>query len=80
MRNLLRATPTSAHAMYAGDDATDLDAFRALAELAAEGRLRPPCASACAPTRGPPRSSARPTCSWTGPGGVHRLLEALLPS
>ena len=73
------ATPTLDAALYVGDDRTDLDAFRGLRELVAEGAPRHgACASACARTRRPPSSRPRPTCSSTARRGVRRLLEALL--
>lgn len=39
VRALLAAAPEARHALFAGDDVTDLDAFTALRELVAEGRL-----------------------------------------
>ena len=55
-------------AVYVGDDATDLDAFRGLGELRRRG---PPqdtrCASASAPTKGRPSWRRRPTSSSTAP-------------
>ncbi len=75
VRTLLRAPVDTA--LYVGDDRTDLDAFAALRELVAEGGCARRCASACAPTRPPGRSSSRPTCSSTGRRGSARCSSAL---
>ena len=51
-------------ALYVGDDTTDLDAFRTLSALVAEGRLAGRCGSASSPRRAHRRSPRRPT-SWS---------------
>jgi trehalose 6-phosphate phosphatase len=79
IRNLL-ADADVAHAMYAGDDATDLDAFRALADLAAEGRLQTAVRVGVRSDEGPAEIEREADLLVNGPGGVHRLLESLLPS
>ena len=67
-------------ALYVGDDTTDLDAFRALADAGRRrGSWRGRCASGSDPTRGRRRSPARPTSSSTGPracASCSRLLSA----
>jgi trehalose 6-phosphate phosphatase len=79
VRNLLEDADV-AHAMYAGDDATDLDAFRALAELAAEGRLQTAVRVGVRSDEGPAEIEREADLLVDGPPGVHRLLESLLPS
>jgi len=81
VRNLLaEADVDVAHAMYAGDDTTDLDAFRALADLAAEGRLQTAVRVGVRSDEGPAEIEHEADLLVDGPGGVHRLLESLLPS
>jgi trehalose 6-phosphate phosphatase len=77
VRNLLRDTDI-AHAMYAGDDATDLDAFRALAELAADGRLRTAVRVGVRSDEGPAEIEREADLLVDGPPGMYRLLESLL--
>jgi trehalose 6-phosphate phosphatase len=79
VRNLLADADVS-HAMYAGDDTTDLDAFRALADLAAEGRLQTAVRVGVRSDEGPAEIEREADLLVNGPGGVHRLLESLLPS
>ena len=79
VRNLL-ADADVAHAMYAGDDTTDLDAFRALADLAAEGQLQTAVRVGVRSDEGPAEIEHEADLLVDGPGGVHRLLESLLPS
>ena len=67
-----------AHALYAGDDTTDLDAFRGLAELVAEGRLQTAVRVGVRSDEGPPEIEHEADLLVDGPGGVHRLLESLL--
>jgi len=50
------------------DDTTDLDAFRALAELAAEGQLQTVVRVGVRSDEGPAEISTRPTCWWTAGG------------
>ena len=75
--NLLRDSTLDV-ALYAGDDVTDLDAFRGLRDLAGSGRLE---RSLCVGVRseetpGPLEASA--DLLVDGPAGVRKLLEALL--
>jgi trehalose 6-phosphate phosphatase len=79
VRNLL-ADADVAHAMYAGDDTTDLDAFRALADLAAEGQLQTVVRVGVRSDEGPAEIEREADVLVDGPAGVHRLLESLLPS
>jgi trehalose 6-phosphate phosphatase len=68
------------HALYAGDDNTDLDAFRALRDLVEQGRLR---AALCVGVRSdetPAELEAQADVLVDGPAGVRRLLEALAAS
>jgi trehalose 6-phosphate phosphatase len=63
-----------AAALYAGDDTTDLDAFRALRELFGEGAL-------CVGVRSdeaPAELEREADLMVDGPGGVRSLLEGLL--
>ena len=66
------------HALYAGDDATDLDAFRALTELAAAGRLRTAVRVGIRSDEGPPEIVTEADVVVDGPEGMRRLLGALV--
>ncbi|MDX6648733.1 MAG: trehalose 6-phosphate phosphatase [Solirubrobacteraceae bacterium] len=77
IRRLLRETDVTA-ALYAGDDATDLDAFDALDELRSQGRLETAILVGVASEEGPPEIAGRADLVLDGPGEVRRLLEALL--
>lgn len=66
-------------ALYAGDDATDLDAFRALAELRAEGRLRHVLRVGVVSDEGPAAIAEQADVTVKGPEGVADLLAALRP-
>ena len=79
VRNLLAGADV-AHAMYAGDDSTDLDAFRALADLAAEGELQTAVRVGVRSDEGPAEIERQADLLVDGPPGVHRLLESLVPS
>ena len=79
VRNLLAGADV-AHALYAGDDTTDLDAFRALAELVAEGGLETAVRVGVRSDEGPAEIEHEADLLVDGPGGVHRLLESLLPA
>jgi trehalose 6-phosphate phosphatase len=79
VRNLLAGADV-AHALYAGDDTTDLDAFRALAELVAEGALQTAIRVGVRSDEGPAEIEHEADLLVDGPGGVHRLLESLLPT
>jgi trehalose 6-phosphate phosphatase len=65
-------------AVYAGDDATDLDAFRALSELRDEGRLRHAVRVGVVSEEGPGGISDAVDVTVEGTEGVRGLLEALL--
>jgi len=63
VRNLLAdADLDVAHAMYAGDRHDRFDAFRALAELAAEGQLQTVVRVGVRSDEGPAEIEHRPTC------------------
>jgi len=65
-------------ALYAGDDATDLDAFRALAELVEEGRLERAVRVGVRSEEGPAAITDEADIVVEGTDGVRVLLEALL--
>ena len=65
-------------ALYAGDDRTDLDAFRALAELAEEGRLKRVLRVGVYSDEGPDEISSESDFVIAGTGGVRDLLSMLL--
>ena len=68
-----------AGALYVGDDATDLDAFRGLRSLVQRRDARAArCASRCAPRRRPRSCWREADLTIDGPDGVRELLEALL--
>jgi trehalose 6-phosphate phosphatase len=77
VHNLLGDTAV-VHALYAGDDATDLDAFRALAEMASEGSLRTAIRVGVRSDEGPAEIEREADLLVDGPPGVYRLLESLL--
>ena len=79
IRKLLEGADV-AHALYAGDDTTDLDAFRALTELVADGGLQTAVRVGVRSDEGPAEIEREADLLVDGPGGVHRLLESLLPS
>jgi trehalose 6-phosphate phosphatase len=64
-------------ALYAGDDATDLDAFRALRELVSEGRLRSAVLVGVRSEEGPAEIVDEADLVVDGPDGVGALLGAL---
>jgi trehalose 6-phosphate phosphatase len=74
---LLRDAPVSA-AIYVGDDATDLDAFRGLRELAQSGALESALCVAVDSDEAPPELAREADLTLAGPPGVRELLEALL--
>ena len=76
---LLRETDVT-HALYAGDDNTDLDAFRALRELVDQGRLQAALAVGVRSDETPAELEAQADVLVDGPAGVRRLLEALAAS
>ena len=65
-------------AMYVGDDLTDLDAFRGLDELVADGRLRHALRVAVRSDEGPGELTAAADLVVDGTAGVRHLLERLL--
>lgn len=64
-------------ALYAGDDRTDLDAFRALEHLVQEGALTHAVCVGVRSEEGPPEIVTQATVVVDGPPGVRRLLEQL---
>jgi trehalose 6-phosphate phosphatase len=65
-------------ALYAGDDTTDLDAFAALRELQAEGKIgRAICVGVTSPD-GPPEIERQADLVVDGPDGMRDLLAALV--
>ena len=77
IRRLLREEDVDA-ALYAGDDATDLDAFAALREMAEQGRLDTVVLVGIASDEAPPEVVERADIVLDGPSEVRALLEALL--
>jgi trehalose 6-phosphate phosphatase len=77
IRRLLREEDVDA-ALYAGDDATDLDAFAALSEMAEQDRLETVVLVGIASDEAPPEVVERADIVLDGPGEVRALLEALL--
>jgi trehalose 6-phosphate phosphatase len=65
-------------ALYVGDDTTDLDAFRGLRSLVAEGALTTAICAAVSSDEAPPELAAEADLLLDGIGGVRSLLEALL--
>jgi trehalose 6-phosphate phosphatase len=63
--------------MFAGDDATDLDAFGALESLASEGRLDATVKVGIRSDEGPPAIVERADLVVDGVGEFTRVLEAL---
>ncbi len=74
---LLRGTDV-AGALYVGDDATDLDAFRGLRSHVEEGTLQSALCVAVASDEAPPELAREADLTVDGPAGVRGLLEALL--
>ena len=66
-----------AHALYVGDDNTDLDAFDALRQLVAAGALETALCVGVRSDETPAELEARADVLVDGPAGVRRLLEAL---
>jgi trehalose 6-phosphate phosphatase len=65
-------------ALYAGDDSTDIDAFRALRALVDAGTLRFAVCVAVASEETPRELAEQADLTIDGQGGVRGLLEALL--
>jgi trehalose 6-phosphate phosphatase len=74
---LLRGSPVAA-AMYAGDDTTDLDAFRGLRRLVQAGELESAVCVAVSSDEAPPELAHEADLTVDGTGAVRGLLEALL--
>jgi trehalose 6-phosphate phosphatase len=74
---LLRGAPVTA-AMYAGDDTTDLDAFRGLRELVQSAELESAVCVAVSSDEAPPELAREADLTVDGTGAVRGLLEALL--
>jgi trehalose 6-phosphate phosphatase len=74
---LLRGSPVAA-AMYAGDDTTDLDAFRGLRRLVQGGELESAVCVAVSSDEAPPELANEADLTVDGTGAVRGLLEALL--
>jgi trehalose 6-phosphate phosphatase len=66
-----------ATAVYAGDDRTDLDAFRRLRELSNEGGLEATVCIGIVSDEGPPEIGEEADLTVDGPAGWLALLEAL---
>ncbi len=67
-----------AAALYAGDDTTDLDAFRGLTELAEEGRLGTAIRVGVRSDEGPSALAQEADVMVDGTDGVRDMLQALL--
>ena len=65
-------------AVYVGDDVTDLDAFRGLEELHADGRLKHVLRVSVRSDEGPSELAEEADLVVDGPEGVRALLEGLL--
>jgi len=74
---LLRGSDATA-ALYAGDDTTDIDAFRALRRLLESGRLTAAVCAAVISDETPEELARESDITVDGTGGVRDLLEALL--
>ena len=74
---LLRGTSVDV-ALYVGDDATDVDAFRGLRRLVSSGRLSEAVCAAVSSDEAPPELAREADLTVDGTGGVRELLEALL--
>jgi trehalose 6-phosphate phosphatase len=73
---LIPARPVG-HALYGGDDRTDVDAFAALRTLQEEGELLAAVCIAVASDESPPEVSHAADLTVPGPTGFVRVLEAL---
>lgn len=65
-------------ALYVGDDTTDLDAFRGLRAMVADGALSEAICVAVSSDEAPPELAREADLTVDGPAGVRELLEALL--
>jgi trehalose 6-phosphate phosphatase len=78
IKRLLRESgPEIDSALYAGDDTTDLDAFFALQQLVAEGRLVRAVRVGVGSDEGPSQIAGDADVVVDGPDGVRELLAAL---
>ena len=77
IRSFLDGTGVQA-ALYAGDDVTDLDAFRTLDELAAAGELAQAVRVGVSSEDGPAEIAAQADVVVDGTDGVKELLAALI--
>ncbi len=73
----LLATDGMTSAVYAGDDRTDLDAFRRLRELRESGELEAAVCIGILSEEGPPEIAEEADLTVDGPAGWLALLEAL---
>jgi trehalose 6-phosphate phosphatase len=73
----LLATDGVTAAVYAGDDRTDLDAFRRLRELREGGELETAVCVGLVSDEGPPELAEEADLTVGGPEGWLALLEAL---
>lgn len=73
----LLATDGVTAAVYAGDDRTDLDAFRRLRELSESGELETAFRVGVVSDEGPPEIAEEADLTVNGPAGWLALLEAL---
>ncbi len=64
-------------ALYVGDDATDLDAFRSLSQLVEAGELKSAVRVGVSSDEGPSAITAEADIVVDGPGGVQELLAML---
>jgi trehalose 6-phosphate phosphatase len=66
-------------AVYAGDDRTDLDAFRALRELRRRGELETAVCVGVVSPEGPPELAGQSDLTVEGPAGWLEILASLAP-
>jgi trehalose 6-phosphate phosphatase len=77
VRSLLETSPVTS-ALYAGDDATDLDAFAALRDLVSTGALERAITVGVRSDEGPAAIADEADIVVDGPAGVRTLLDELL--
>ena len=77
MRLLNEVGPDIQMALYVGDDVTDLDAFRTISALAAEGRLERAVRVGVHSDEGPSEITGEADFVVEGPEGVRELLATL---
>jgi trehalose 6-phosphate phosphatase len=78
IRSFLEQEPDIEVAMYAGDDNTDLDAFRALVELTETGRLSRAVRVGVRSEDGPPEIAEQVDVVVDGTDGVRDMLAGLI--